>query len=310
MTDWRRVVATLGIASLVAAACALLGLWQWHRHVDRSAAVAVLESWAEAQPTPIDEVLTATGPVSDADVWRPVSLQGRYLPGGEVLLRNRPVDGQVGFHVLAPVEITAGALAGDVLLADRGWLDGGETAAAVPAIPAPPAGTVDLVVRLRQAEGSSGKGAPTGQVRAIDPEEARAAAPTPWQGAALDAYAQVVSEDGGSPVGLGPLAEPSTDLGPHLSYAFQWWVFAIGALVGAVILLRRDRSGPVAVPVRRARGTAEQEEDAILDAQEKAAEQAAEQAEARATRDTDVAPTPGSATGGGRPAPAAPSPRS
>src|SRR5690625_4421712 len=28
--------------------------------------------------------------------------------------------------------------------------------------------------------------------------------------------------------------------GPHLSYAFQWWVFAAGALVGLVVLARRE----------------------------------------------------------------------
>ncbi len=79
------------------------------------------------------------------------------------------------------------------------------------------------------------------------------------------------------PEGLGPLELPSTDLGPHLSYAFQWWVFAAGALVGAVILLRRDepapdcgRRPPPPRPAPRRRGRAEEEEDALLDAQEAA----------------------------------------
>ncbi|MCV2393343.1 SURF1 family protein [Actinotalea sp. M2MS4P-6] len=268
MSDWRRVVATLGVASLVAAACTMLGLWQWHRHVARSAAVAVLLSWTDATPVPIDEALPDGGPVPDDQVWRPVGVEGRYLPDAEVLLRNRPVDGQVGFHVLSPFEISTGPLAGQVLLVDRGWLASGGEASVVPDVPEAPTGTVDLVVRLRQAEGLSGRDAPIGQVQSIDPEEARAAAVQPWRGDAVDAYGQAVTENGAAPAGLGPLERPSTDLGPHLSYAFQWWVFAAGALVGAVILLRRGEDSPRPA---RVRSSAEQEEDAILDAQERAA---------------------------------------
>ena len=268
MSSWRRVVATLGVAAMVAAACGLLGLWQWHRHVERSAAVAVLETWTDAAPVPVADALTGTGPVPDGQVWRRVLATGHYLPDAQVLLRNRPVDGQVGFHVLAPFAIDTGALAGQVLLVDRGWLDAAETASVTPTVPAPPDGRVEPVAQLRQAESASGRDAPAGQVQAIAIEEARAAATVPWTGTALDAYAQATTENGAAPAGLGPLARPSTDLGPHLSYAFQWWVFAIGALVGAVILLRREENPH---PVPRRRSTAEQEEDALLDAQERAA---------------------------------------
>ena len=40
-----------------------------------------------------------------------------------------------------------------------------------------------------------------------------------------------------------PIAEsiPALSEGPHLSYAIQWFSFAVIALVGAAILLRRDR---------------------------------------------------------------------
>lgn len=268
MNSWRRVVATLGVAAMVAAACALLGVWQWDRHVERSSAVAVLESWADAAPVLVEDALSGTDPVPDEQVWRSVVATGHYLSDAQVLLRNRPVDGQVGFHVLAPFAIDSGALAGRVLLVDRGWLDADQTASVTPTVPDPPDGRVDLVARLRQAEPPSGRDAPAGQVQAIAVQEASSAAALAWQESALDAYAQATTESGAAPAGLEPLARPSTDLGPHLSYAFQWWVFAVGALVGAVILLRREESPQ---PVRRRRSTAEQEEDALLDAQERAA---------------------------------------
>ncbi|HMO11140.1 MAG TPA: SURF1 family cytochrome oxidase biogenesis protein, partial [Actinotalea sp.] len=76
----------------------------------------------------------------------------RYLPGSTVLLRNRPVDGRRGFHVLEAFEVGTGPLAGRVVVVDRGWLDGGADAATVPAVPRAPAGEVELTGRLRAAE--------------------------------------------------------------------------------------------------------------------------------------------------------------
>ncbi|HLR27562.1 MAG TPA: hypothetical protein VK086_02625, partial [Ruania sp.] len=37
-----------------------------------------------------------------------------------------------------------------------------------------------------------------------------------------------------------PLPRPSTDLGNHLSYTFQWWVFGIGAWVAYGVMARRE----------------------------------------------------------------------
>jgi cytochrome oxidase assembly protein ShyY1 len=41
----------------------------------------------------------------------------------------------------------------------------------------------------------------------------------------------------GSPI---PGLPPTLDEGPHLSYAIQWFAFATIAIVGCVVLLRRD----------------------------------------------------------------------
>jgi cytochrome oxidase assembly protein ShyY1 len=264
----RRTIATLAVAALVSTACVLLGLWQWHRYVNVSAAVATVEANYGATPVALADALPGGGPVPDADVWRPVTVTGHYLPDSTVLLRNRPVDGQRGFHVLAAFAVDTGGLAGRVVVVDRGWLTVTGQAADVPAVPPAPTGTVELVGRLRAAEAATTREAPAGQVQAFDPGSVRRAAATPWAAPSLDAYLQAITENGSAPRDLGPLQLPSTDLGPHLSYAFQWWVFATGSLVGAVILLRRE-GAPVRPPRRR--GTAELEEDALLDAQEEAA---------------------------------------
>jgi cytochrome oxidase assembly protein ShyY1 len=267
----RRAIATMAVASLVSAACAMLGLWQWHRHVARSAAVEVVTTNYDAPPVPLEDAMGGGTTVLAGQEWQRVTATGRYLPDSTVLLRNRPVDGLSGYHVLAPFLVDAGTLSGTVLLVDRGFLPAPGEAAVVPDLPAPPDGAVELVARLRVAERPTDRDAPPGQVQAIEAAAVRAAAPSTWSEPALDGYGQAVTENGAAPAGLAPLALPSTDLGPHLSYAFQWWVFAAGALVGAVVLLRREgATTPSPRPARR-RPTAEQEEDALLDAQEEAA---------------------------------------
>ncbi len=259
----RRAVGTLLIGTAVAATCVLLGVWQWNRHVARSEAVAVFESWSQAPATPIGTALGA-GPVTTPQVWQPVSATGHYLCDAQILLRNRPVDGQAGYHVLVPFVVDFGPLAGSALLVDRGFVARGADAAVLPPIPVAPDGTVDLVVRLRIEEAPSGRETIEGQVQSISTLDAQTAAPVAWDAPPLAGYGQAVSENGLRPVGLVPTQQPSTDLGPHLSYAFQWWVFAAGALIGAVILVRRDARHGEERPTRRL-GPDEQAEDALLD---------------------------------------------
>ena len=46
----------------------------------------------------------------------------------------------------------------------------------------------------------------------------------------------------------GTLAAPSTDPGSHLSYAFQWWTFALGGLVAFCLGARRELQDGRAAP--------------------------------------------------------------
>lgn len=300
------------VAGLAAAGCVAAGIWQWHRHEQRLVVVEqVLDSY-DAPTVPID-TLVETG-ATDApptlptsSQWHPATVTGRYGAGATVLLRNRPVGGVPGFHLLEPFEITEGALAGRLLLVDRGWVPTGADSSVADAVPPPPGGTVELVVRLRPDEPASARRPVAGQVHAINLVQVRDAAATWPAGTALGFYGQVAQEDGATPTGLGTLARPSTDLGSHLSYTFQWWIFALGALGGGVLLGVREgratdddspgpgtpggpgdpdgpgdpgapdrHSGPRGStgrrtrperPTRRRRPTAEEEEDALIDAQ-------------------------------------------
>ena len=286
----RRVAGLVAVAVLVAVGCTFAGFWQWQRGEDRERDVATLRTNFSAPAVPLDEIVDApTSELAEAEAWRPVTVTGRYLDGATVLLRNRPVDGRPAFHLLATFEVDApgSTLDGSLLVVDRGSIPIGSDATGEVEVPAPPTGEVTIEVRVRPAERESSRTAPPGQAHSIHPEQvvATALARTDRPGAVVSrVYGSLVVESPAPAVAPGPLPLPSTDYGPHRSYAMQWWMFAAGALVGFGILAWRERRAedpdddasrdegvsspaPVRVSRRRRRPTAEEEEDALIDAQ-------------------------------------------
>lgn len=231
----RRAVGLLLLAVVLATACTFLGRWQWNRHVNRDAAIAVVLANYDAAPVPLAELVPdVEDTVDPADVWRPVTVTGTYDADATVLLRNRPVNSQPGFHVLVPLVQDDGT----ALIVDRGWVAWDGDASGEVDVPAPPSGEVTVTARLRADEPASTRGAPAGQVQAINISQVIDAG-----GSDLAAYAmhgQMVTESPAATVALGALPHPSTDPGSHLSYAFQWWTFGIGALVGFGWMARRE----------------------------------------------------------------------
>jgi cytochrome oxidase assembly protein ShyY1 len=288
--------ATLAVGVVVLVAlCLVAGRWQWNRYVDREAEIQRIEANYSAAPVPLDELLPQPGGELDpADVWRPVTMEGRYADDAAVLLRNRPVGGSPGFHVLVPfvTEPTTAAPDGLVVVVDRGFVPLGTDAVTPGDVPDAPEGVVEATVTLRADEPTSARGAPDGQVQAISTDQVLAAGPdgAGWaESRTVGAYGQLRSEDPAPEERLQALPRPDTDPGSHLSYAFQWCVFALGALAGFWLLVRRDRRDargeegtltagdllaehePDAARPRREprtrRPTAEDEEDALIDAQ-------------------------------------------
>ncbi|GAA1733813.1 hypothetical protein GCM10009809_31460 [Isoptericola hypogeus] len=247
----RRQWITLGLAAvLLAALCVLAAFWQWHRYTDREAQIDLVEANYAAEPVPLGDVVPAAGStLAGDDVWHPAVATGTYRPQDTVLLRNRPVGGKPGFHVLVPFETTAGDGSRLVLVVDRGFVPLGEDASSPSSVPAPPEGDVEVVLTMRADEPASGRGAPAGQVQAISTDQVLAAGAdgAAWaDGATAGAYGQLRSEDPAPATTLGALPEPDTDPGSHLSYTVQWCIFALGAVGGYVVLWRRE-TRPVTV---------------------------------------------------------------
>ncbi|MBT2475044.1 SURF1 family protein [Microbacterium sp. ISL-103] len=256
------------IAIGFAVACAFLSNWQFERNETRSEQIALVEANYDADPVALSALIGADGELDPGDVWHPVILTGEYIEDEQVLVRNRPHGGTSAFEVLVPFRDADGR----VFIVDRGWVPPGD-GDSPDAVPAPPSGEVEVIVRLRPGEQvpASGRGAPEGQVPTIN-------LPTIAELVSGDvitsAYGQIVSEDPTAEGTINGFDSPTDDPGPHLSYAIQWILFAlmgfifIGYIIRTEIVKHREEveGRPAPVKKSRRRDRDADVEDELLDA--------------------------------------------
>src|SRR5690242_14525873 len=120
----------LVLAVAFAAACILLGRWQWGRYEDRLVQATAVTTHYAADPVPLDQV-TSRIPLSEQDEWLRVTATGRYAPGQQLLVRNRALDGRPGLEVLVPFDLS-GRLSGTRVFVDRGWVANADSASDLP----------------------------------------------------------------------------------------------------------------------------------------------------------------------------------
>ncbi len=236
----RRWLALLAIALLVAATCVRLGVWQLDRLEQRRALNAQVRAGLSAPPAALDR-LTSEEP--GALAYRRVEVTGTYDPAQEVLLFGRSLDGRPGHHVLTPLLLDPPVSSGaEAILVDRGWVPFDlDTPPIEPA--APPSGPVRVTGFLLPTRGEHDvviDRTPDGRVLTVSDDEPVALSgelrlelwPLP-----LQLGSQRPAQTSELPI---PVPEPVLSEGPHLSYAVQWFVFATIALVGYVVLVRRE----------------------------------------------------------------------
>ena len=232
---------------LAACACVWLGSWQLDRHEEKVDRREAIEEAATGAPVPAAE-LVGDLLVDRTDVWRHVTVTGHFADGTQLALRNRPVEGTTALHA---VDLFVTEVDGrEVLLpVDRGWM--AASPATTPAdLPAPPEGETTLSLRLREAENFSDRDPAPGWIYSIDEvsirhalgnltdPSAEARVVAEGRGVVVAGYGEPVPGTAGE--GLNDLPEPETSIGNHLSYAFQWWIFAVGALAIVPLLARRE----------------------------------------------------------------------
>lgn len=230
MSRWRFLLAPrwagyLALVVIFAIACSALGTWQLNRRAEALAEVARIDANYDADPVPLAEALPELDAFDVEQRWQVVSASGEYLPDAEIVVRNRPFEGSTGFEVITPFLLDSG----EVFMVDRGWVPQASDGRA-PAVPGPPSGEVEITARLKAGEGRiEGRTSNGREYATIDLDELAAAIDEPSYTGAYGILVQAGDDAQEPPLAA---ARPERDEGPHLSYALQWYVFALLAFIG------------------------------------------------------------------------------
>ena len=231
MSGWRFLISRqwagyLALTIVFAIICSGLGVWQLARRAEAQAEISRVETNFDAEAVPVTEALPSLDSFEESQKWLPVELTGTYLRDEEILVRNRPLNINPGFEVLTPLLLTDG----DVFIVNRGWVPTGEDQNAPDSVPAAPDGEVTVTARLKQGEPSlAGRSATGNQIATINLTEIAERLGTDTY---TGAYGLMKSEDPATADRPTAVTRPVRDEGPHLSYAFQWFVFALMGFIG------------------------------------------------------------------------------
>ncbi|MGO4782333.1 SURF1 family cytochrome oxidase biogenesis protein [Cryobacterium sp. W22_MBD10_FK3] len=231
MNGWRFLLSRqwagyLALTIVFAVVCSGLGMWQLARRAEAQAEISRVDENFDAEGIPVTDALPRLDSFDESQKWLPVELTGTYLRDEEMLVRNRPLNINPGFEVLTPLLLTNG----DVFIVNRGWVPTGEDQNAPDAVPAAPDGEVTVIARLKQGEPAlAGRSASGNQIATINLTEIAERLGTDTY---TGAYGLMKSEDPATTDRPTAVTRPVRDEGPHLSYAFQWFVFALMAFIG------------------------------------------------------------------------------
>ena len=241
MSEWRFVLSRqwagyLALTVIFAIVCCALGTWQLNRRAEALAEVARIDANYDADPVPVAEALPDLAAFDVDQRWQVVALTGEFLVDDEVVVRNRPFGGSSGFEVITPFRLDDGT----VFMVDRGWIAQNSQGRPSEAAPAP-TGQVEVTARLKAGEDLIAGRTTTGvELATIDLDELAERVDGP---AYTGAYGVLVQS--GADVDEPPLAaaRPIRDEGPHLSYALQWYVFALLGFIGLAWAANQERKG-------------------------------------------------------------------
>ena len=224
----------------VVAAIALminLGLWQYSRYGERIDFNKIVSARIGAQPKQLQNLLTELegDKVQPTDLeWLNVSVTGTYLDDQTLLAVNRSQEGISGVDPITPLLIDSEP-ANQIVLVNRGFIT------QTTPTPKAPAGTVQLIARVRVSESrrfgelsdpATGK---LNEVINIDlPRLSQQI-----ENLNTEIYLEVLDSLPKDSTELARIADPVLSTGSHLSYTAQWFIFSIFVGAGWVVVVRR-----------------------------------------------------------------------
>ena len=199
------------VAILVATVCVRLGRWQLNRLTQRRARNSVLAARLALPPLTVRRDIGA-----DSARQRRVVAHGVYDFSAERAWPGRSFQGTPGVALITPLRLADGS----VVLVDRGW------------VPSPDAFHVDHAL-YREPDTATVTG-----IALIPPRGRGDVDVAGFLPFVIQLETPEPPPNRGLPRRWPP---PAFDDGPHLSYAIQWFSFALIALVGTAVLIRKGR---------------------------------------------------------------------
>jgi surfeit locus 1 family protein len=236
MTPRTRALLFFGITLVLAGVFVRLGIWQLSRLGERRAHNRAALAARALPPVALDDPAAAGAVGAGGLENRRVILTGRYDHAAEVVLRGQSEQGVAGVRIVTPLRPLRGDTA---ILVQRGFVPSPD-AMTVDAAPFHEDGVVTVAGLAFLIPDSGVRGEPrelNGRLtwRRVELAALRQRLPYP-----VAPFLVLQTPDSALPSHPRRDTPPALDDGPHLSYALQWFAFAITAVtVGGIIGFRR-----------------------------------------------------------------------
>ena len=225
----KRILVFTAFAVAAAALFVRLGFWQIARLHERQALNAYIGSRIDSVPVPFFS-LSRDSAVTH---FRRVTVSGTPDFDHEFYMVDRSRSGSPGVWVLTPIRVPGHDTA---VLVNRGWVYTPDASTVEPSRYHAPDSTFEGYVDEFQPPVAVPPPEPQ-HLRTINYQRIASGLPYPI----ADTYVVALGADtviSGVPMRL---STPALDEGPHLSYAIQWFAFALIALGGAAFVILKDR---------------------------------------------------------------------
>lgn len=218
-----------------------LGYWQYHKAQQKLVLQATYQRYEHAVPVDLPSVIGQVEPWR----YRLVQAVGHYLPQYQILLDNQVEDERVGYHVITPLQING---SDSVVLVDRGWIPAQDSHSDIPVVDTP-TGEQQVIGKV-WLPSTKFYTLPA----ALGAKQTEQGWQTVWQNMDMQHYQQAV------PFKTLPVAirlDPASNAGgfvrnwvmpddrvaTNISYAYQWFGFAVAALVIYVVVSVKKYAG-------------------------------------------------------------------
>jgi len=226
---WPTVAAALLVPLFFSA-----GQWQWNKAARKSALQQQVDARGAAPAIPVPTSLIVD---TQSVLYRRLVAHGQYEPERQILIDNRILHEQAGYHVITPLRLEGSDVR---LLVNRGWVPALADRRQLPQI-STPTGTIEVT-------GTAIVPGTRFLTLGADAQSSKADWQSVWQNLDMERFGKAVSfplqpiviqldPDNRTAGGFArEWSRPDARRQSNLNYAIQWWTFAATTVVLWLVL--------------------------------------------------------------------------